>query len=178
MLMDVSVDSILEIAGVSILVLALMVLLWYILQVIALWKVFKKAGYEGWKSIIPLYNEFCLFHISWKNREMPWIWLGLILGGGWFQTYCAQRNITSGFMYEAGVYLILAAIVLQIIRNFKEAKAFGKKGGFGLGLSIGPICTVISNVTGVNLSWLFWYLTPIFNMVLGLGHSKYLGPQD
>ena len=67
-------------------------------------------------------------------------------------------------MYEAGVYLILAAIVLQIIRNFKEAKAFGKKGGFGLGLSIGPICTVISNVTGVNLSWLFWYLTPIFNM--------------
>ena len=37
---------------------ALFAFIFYILQVIAYWKIFTKAGEEGWKSIIPIYNSF------------------------------------------------------------------------------------------------------------------------
>ena len=33
---------------------ALFAFIFYILQVIAYWKIFTKAGEEGWKSIIPI----------------------------------------------------------------------------------------------------------------------------
>ena len=35
--------------------------------VIALWKIFEKAGEAGWKSLIPFYNTYILFKISWGN---------------------------------------------------------------------------------------------------------------
>lgn len=37
---------------------ALFAFIFYILQVIAYWKIFTKAGEEGWKSIIPIYNGY------------------------------------------------------------------------------------------------------------------------
>ena len=35
----------------------------YVLLVIADWKIFSKAGEEGWKSLIPIYNMYILFKI-------------------------------------------------------------------------------------------------------------------
>ena len=35
-----------------------------VLQVIAMWKIFSKAGEAGWKSLIPIYNSVILFKIS------------------------------------------------------------------------------------------------------------------
>ena len=35
-----------------------------VLQIIAMWKVFKKAGKNGWEAIIPFYNAWVLFEIS------------------------------------------------------------------------------------------------------------------
>ena len=46
---------------------ALFAFIFYIPQVIAYWKIFTKAGEEGWKSIIPIYkppnlhNKFTFF---------------------------------------------------------------------------------------------------------------------
>lgn len=37
-----------------------------IFGIICMWKVFEKAGVEGWKSIIPVYNMWCLAEISGK----------------------------------------------------------------------------------------------------------------
>ena len=34
-----------------------LVIAWYIILVIANWKIFTKAGEAGWKSIIPIYNR-------------------------------------------------------------------------------------------------------------------------
>ena len=34
-----------------------------ILQLIAMWKIFTKAGQKGWKSIIPIYNLVILYRI-------------------------------------------------------------------------------------------------------------------
>jgi len=31
---------------------------WYVIVLIARWKVFDKAGIAGWKSIIPIYSDY------------------------------------------------------------------------------------------------------------------------
>ena len=41
-----------------------------IIQVVAMWKLFNKAGEKGWKSIIPIYNCVILFKISGLS---PWL---------------------------------------------------------------------------------------------------------
>lgn len=35
-----------------------------VLSIVAMWKLFKKAGYQGWESIIPIYNLVILFKIA------------------------------------------------------------------------------------------------------------------
>ena len=42
----------------------------YILVVIAMWKVFTKAGKPGWASLIPVYNMVLMYQIVGLN---PWL---------------------------------------------------------------------------------------------------------
>ncbi len=39
-----------------------------VLTIIALWKIFEKAGKPGWHAIIPFLNIYDLFQISWKRK--------------------------------------------------------------------------------------------------------------
>ena len=48
-------------------------LIWYILVVVALWKVFDKAGYPGILAIIPIVNVFILVKVAGYSA-----WLGLL----------------------------------------------------------------------------------------------------
>ena len=36
-----------------------------VLSIVAMWKIFEKAGEPGWKSIIPIYDLYILFKIAW-----------------------------------------------------------------------------------------------------------------
>ena len=47
------------ILGGSIFILLLVIAL-YVVYVIGLWKLFKKAGKQGWEAIIPFYNTYML----------------------------------------------------------------------------------------------------------------------
>ena len=51
----------------------------YILQVIGMWKVFKKSGEEGWKAIIPIYNQYTMCKITGVN---PWWVLIVVVASG------------------------------------------------------------------------------------------------
>lgn len=42
------------------------------LFIVGEWKVFKKAGYEGWISLVPFYNTYTLSKIVWGNG---WLFL-------------------------------------------------------------------------------------------------------
>ncbi len=46
-----------------------------VLLIVALWKVYTKAGKPGWACLIPIYNLIVLFEIVGK----PWWWLLLML---------------------------------------------------------------------------------------------------
>lgn len=77
----------------------------FILTVAALWLIFKKAGEQGWKAIIPFYNTYTLFKITW--------------GSGW------------KFLL---LLIPIYSIILYIQTMIKLAHAFGKVTAFGWGL--------------------------------------------
>ena len=125
--------------------IGLLVLVFYVLFVIAHWKIFTKAGQRGWASIIPILNIFVL--VKLVKRPMWWavlITIGLIVGG-------APSDAAAVIQVVTGLFAILAAILL-IITFFDLAKAFGHGVGFGLGLV---------------------FLSVIFALILGFGSSTY-----
>ena len=71
-----------------------------------MWKMFEKAGIEGWKAAIPFYNIWVLIT---KIAEKPW-WYFLLL------------------------FVPIVNIVIVIIINIEVAKAFGKPKLFAIGL--------------------------------------------
>ncbi len=80
-----------------------------VFSIVSMWKVFKKAGKEGWAALIPIYNLVVLFQISGIDpKKLLWFLLPFI----------GQIIVF--------VYLIMAYINL--------AKAFGKSSGFAAGL--------------------------------------------
>ena len=96
-----------------------------ILGIVAMWKIFEKAGEPGWAAIIPFYNIYVLFKITW--------------GSGW------------KFLL---LLIPFANIVIAIITMVKLAKAFGKSGGFAVGLI---------------------FLSVIFYCILAFDQSQYQG---
>ena len=52
-------------------------LVWWILQIIANWNIFTKAGEAGWKSLIPIYGDYISYKIAWQTS---YFWLSFILG--------------------------------------------------------------------------------------------------
>ncbi|MBR3149505.1 MAG: hypothetical protein IKF64_04970 [Eubacterium sp.] len=81
----------------------------WVLSVIAMWKLFEKAGEAGWKSLIPLYNAY---------------------------VFC---KIVDGNGLKFLLFLIPGVnIVYYIIFSLRTAKAYGQSTGFGVGLILLP----------------------------------------
>ena len=96
-----------------------------ILQIIATWKLYRKAGEKGWAAIVPFYNLYVMVKIAWGNG-----WLFLL-------------------------YLVpMGNIVFAIGTCVKLARAFGKGGGYAVGLI---------------------FLPYVFLSILGFGQAEYQG---
>lgn len=121
----------------------LLVLAFFVINIVANWKIFTKANQPGWASIVPFYKSYIAFKIYWGNG---WLFLvPLVLG-------------LLGFIPLLGTLLVIAGVVINVITQYKKAVAFGQGIGFTIGLVL---------------------VSPIFNMILGLGNYQYLGiPQD
>ncbi len=132
---------------------------WYVLQVIAYWKIFTKAGKPGWHSLIPFLSNWDEIDLSW-SRKWAWIWLALSIVTSIISS--ANQNAqngdgsASGFMVSLAGILGIIVLVITIIGTYKLAKAFGKGFGFFLGLLL---------------------LNPIFKLILGFGSAQYQGRQ-
>ncbi len=125
----------------------------FVLRVIAYWRLFVKAGEPGWISIIPFYHRFVLYKLTW-NTKMFWVELGLtamicVLG----QT--VNENSNAIFVIATFV-AIIAVLVVGIKEDINLAKSYGKGTAFAMGLI---------------------FLNQIFELILGLGNSKYIGPE-
>ncbi|SFI47770.1 DUF5684 domain-containing protein [Halpernia frigidisoli] len=86
-----------------ILIFALTAILFTIFLLVCRWKIFEKAGQDGWKSLIPIYNIIILLEIT--KKPSWWIFLLLI-----------------------PIYNFYIAITL----NIRLSKSFGKDDLFGI----------------------------------------------
>ena len=91
-----------------------------VVAIIGMWKVFTKAGKEGWKSLIPVYNVYTLCEITGVS---PW-WILIVFVGG----IVCIIPILGYLAYMA------ATIYFGILIAKSTANAFGKDTGFAVGL--------------------------------------------
>jgi len=78
-----------------------------VLMIVAMWKIFTKAGEAGWKSIIPIYNAFVLFRIAGLN---PWMFLLMLIP--------------------------VVNVVVAIVLSLKLGERFGKGAGWSIFLLV------------------------------------------
>lgn len=90
-----------------------------------MWVIFEKANVEGWKAIIPFYNTYCLYKITWGNG---WIFLSLIVPivnaiVGIITIYKLAKVFGKGIGYFFG--LLLLGIVFYPLLAFSDAEYIG-----------------------------------------------------
>lgn len=144
--------------------IAVLTIIWWILGVIADWKIFKKAGEPGWKSLIPIYNYYILFKIT-KMRNWFWWIVGSMIcalvmyafDGSW-PILMSEEQLA---VYQWGdhpmalfatVMIIIVTLYTSIVNSYRLSKVFGHGIGFTLGLI---------------------FFQPIFMLILGFGSSTY-----
>ena len=123
----------------------------YLMEAVAYWGIFAKAGEKKWKGFVPLINSYTRFKISW-SRLAFWICIILALAS-------ASPSVINKFdlTFAYGDYIAAGAAILlsvmQIISCVKLSKSYGHKFGFALGLILLP---------------------ELFLLILGLGNSEYV----
>ena len=98
-----------------------------LLFIIARWIIFRKAGLEGWESIIPFYSSWSLVKIS----GISW-WFFLIINAPFFSLIISLGLLTP--------FAGLACLIGSYFVHYNLALKFGKEPiGYGLGLTFLPI---------------------------------------
>ncbi len=151
--------------GASLLTLLLFPLAIGILMLVAQWRLFKKAGEPGWKCLIPFYGTYIWCRIVWSAKAF-WAMIGIgfgtgilssILTGVAANSYSRRSGSSAGGVILAILMIAasIASLVLAIKMLIYTARAYGKSGGFAVGL---------------------FFLMPIFYCILAFGDSRYVGP--
>ncbi|MDE7105141.1 MAG: hypothetical protein K2O36_04595 [Ruminococcus sp.] len=107
-----------------------------VLQIIAQWKLFEKAGEKGWTSIIPIYNYLQMIKIATGKYTLGWIYLGICV------LYIVITFVAAimGVFFEQNGYDTILNFPLMLIPysllipmyalagyvNFMFGKAYGK----------------------------------------------------
>ena len=81
-----------------------------VFEVVAMWKVFTKAGHPGWACLIPIYNIYVLCKIA----DKPGWWVVLM-------------------------FIPIVNIIIAVLVSLGVAANFGKGAGFAIGLVFLPI---------------------------------------
>ena len=100
-------------AGVGIGVGSFAFLVFIVIEIAAVWRIFVKAGDRGWKAIIPIWNTLIVLKIVGR----PWWWI---------------------FLYIIPIVWWIVYIVVY----YDLAKSFGKGVGFAVGVVLLPFIFV------------------------------------
>jgi hypothetical protein len=132
-------------------------LVFSIAVIVGMWKMFVKAGEDGWKCIIPIYNFYIMFQIAKAEgfgKMMLSMFGGIIVGA-----IGAGVGIASGSSVLALITSLLTivleiyAMVIQYKMYVKLSEAFGYPKTFALGL---------------------FFVSPIFICIIGFSDCEYL----
>ena len=127
-------------AGVIFFLIFLLIILFVLVAVTiaSRWIFFKKCGEQGWKAIIPVYNEITLLKVCGMN----WWWIFILLGTSILSSINSSISSFSQSYESIGLAMIslffslivLAASVFTILTRIGMAinitKKFHKSGGY------------------------------------------------
>ena len=117
----------------------------YLMSAIGYSKMYRKAGEAGWKAFIPVYNTYNNYKIAWNGKFF-------FLYAGMYILFNAIYGAT-GLAIQIGAAVAgIILLVVDVKRNVKMAKRFGKGAGTGIALMFFPGIT---------------------SMILGLGKAEY-----
>ncbi len=92
----------------------------WVLGIAGRWKVFEKAGKEGWKSLIPFYSSYCLYDIALGRGWM--FLLGFIplvnIGIGAYYSYSMALAFGRGL--GTGILLFFFEDIMMIVLGFGD----------------------------------------------------------
>jgi hypothetical protein len=102
-----------------------------VLVVVGMWKIFAKAGEEGWKAIIPFYNVYVLLRIV--GRPGWWLILFFIPFVNFIMWIIVANDASKSFGKGIGftVGLILLSPIFILILGFGDARYVGPAAGGG-----------------------------------------------
>ena len=125
-----AVTGLLAVVGGILIFVGIIGLIVAIITLIGLWKMFKKAGEEGWKAIIPIYNVYTLCKIVGVN---PW----------WILIVCLSP-ILAKIPVIGSLAQLAISIYFSILLCVSVARSYGKDTGFAiLTFFFTPICYCI-----------------------------------
>lgn len=153
------------VVGATISMIAITGFIWYILTVIATWKIFKKAGEAGWKCLIPIYNTYIMYKIV-GMKTWFWIMLAICIAfgiitiiDGTTEIFNMTKEQLANFDWGSHIPTVVAmivtvvvAIVVGVANDWRTSKIFGHGVGYFIGLL---------------------FFQPIFWLIIGFGSSKY-----
>ena len=143
-------------------------LIFAVIGIIGLWKVFVKAGEKGWKAIIPIYNAYILFKIAGK-KFLKYAILCIIMCVCYFLmmfgsvgTLMGAVGGNSDVAGGMGILTLIASIgvivtgIWIIVLQAKMCAGLSRKFGHGNGFAAG-----------------LFFLAPIFYCILGFNGDTY-----
>lgn len=112
-------------AGVGIF-FGLIVLAIAVFQIVVTWKVFKKAGKQGWEAIVPIYSTWILNEICGLN----WWWFLISISG-----------LLVSILRIPGLSQLtsLASLLANVNMAYNLSKKFNKDNGFFIVLALIPV---------------------------------------
>jgi hypothetical protein len=149
-----------ESGSVSVVQNFLSLALW-VLMIVALWRIYEKAGEHGWAALIPYYKNYILYKISGKKKLfwgylvfsilcviacVVFVWMFLLMifmALDRTYSYYSEENVAlcSVLMFISVLVMLVSAIamlVFRILQCIGLTKAFGISGGYAVGLIFLP----------------------------------------
>ena len=119
----------------------------WLIEVVAKYKLFQKIGVEGWKSIIPFYNDYIMYDKTWTGKAYLLYILVEVLSVVVSRIMTPSLNVVANQLGNGGtpdnsstfvvllftvVLIVLAIIQLVILIKaaIYVAKSFGRSGPF------------------------------------------------
>lgn len=111
-------DSAMGAWGAFFLIYSLVVLALSVVMIVAMWKVYKKAGQPGWASLVPFYNVYVLNKMTGRPEWFFW---------------AALASMLLMFVWIPVFYVFWLIWCLDLAKSFGRSATFGVVGLFLFG---------------------------------------------
>ena len=142
-----------EAFGSAAVILSVIAAIYTVIQVIACWRIFTKAGQQGWKCLVPVLSQYTAFKLAWK----PSMFAAAVIiaaADGLFITLASVFAELTFILMWLIMLTSAATLIMYVAFTHKLSRAFRHGAAFTLGLLL---------------------LQPVFIMVLAFGSSEYHG---